>query len=175
MCALGTMQCLGCLKSLTAGVEDSHPSMQGWIKYLMRMVFQQVGSACAVLWSGKPCVSPQSIVRKIGTNSSLIHCPRVQFPLTSQQRMQRHLADAVWVATEGECSTGFRAVVRSTPPLEKDLSCCDKPRSRHISFPSFSQGEPPPKTTSESDGKHRPVDTADPAVLRAEALKKMFA
>uniref|UniRef100_A0A452R3J1 Mitochondrial fission regulator n=1 Tax=Ursus americanus TaxID=9643 RepID=A0A452R3J1_URSAM len=32
-----------------------------------------------VLWSGKPYGSSRSIVRKIGSNLSLIQCPRVQF------------------------------------------------------------------------------------------------
>uniref|UniRef100_A0A8D2GJI2 Mitochondrial fission regulator n=1 Tax=Urocitellus parryii TaxID=9999 RepID=A0A8D2GJI2_UROPR len=116
------------------------------------------GEVFKVLWSGKPYGSSRSIVRKIGTNLSLIQCPRVQFQLTSHatEWSPNHLgedavvsfADVGWVATEeGECSTRLRTEVRSNPPLQDDLPFFEKPPSRHISLPSLSQEAPPPKNT----------------------------
>ncbi|CAO2617502.1 Mitochondrial fission regulator 1 [Lemmus lemmus] len=116
----------------------------------------------SVLWSGKPYGSSRSIVRKIGTNLSLIQCPRVQFQLTSQatewspahpgEDVVASFADVGWVATEeGECSTRLRAEVRSKSPLEDDLPCSEKSPSGHIALPNLSQDEPPPKTSLASE------------------------
>lgn len=113
----------------------------------------------SVLWSGKPYGSSRSIVRKIGTNLSLIQCPRVQFQLTnhaadsspnhSGEDTVASFADIGWVATEeGECSARLRAEVRAKPPTQDDLPHFGKPPSRHVSLPNLSPEESSPKTAT---------------------------
>lgn len=57
-------------------IQKSVPLTAGFFIFPMQM-----------LWSNKPYGSSRSIVRKIGTNLSLIQCPRVHFQVSVLNRI----------------------------------------------------------------------------------------
>ncbi|NWX56567.1 MTFR1 regulator, partial [Promerops cafer] len=113
-----------------------------------------------VLWSSKPYGSSRSIVRKIGSNLSLIQCPRVHFQLIShltegntptqlREDAVASFADVGWVAEEaGEVSTRLRSEVwsKTAQPLPGEAHHSRKSPHRQTSLQSPSGEEPVPRS-----------------------------
>ncbi|KAI1243416.1 hypothetical protein IHE44_0001021 [Lamprotornis superbus] len=113
-----------------------------------------------VLWSSKPYGSSRSIVRKIGTNLSLIQCPRVHFQLISRvtegnspaqlrEDAVATFADVGWIAEEeGEVSTRLRSEVwsKTTQPLPGEAHHFRKSPPRQTSLQSPSGEELVPRS-----------------------------
>ncbi|XP_074134888.1 mitochondrial fission regulator 1 isoform X4 [Sminthopsis crassicaudata] len=138
-----------------------------------------------VLWSGKPYGSSRSIVRKIGTNLSLIQCPRVQFQLTShltEWSPNQHQGDAVasfadvgWVAREErEVSTRLRTEIGSKQAPPDEFHFFEKPPNRYLSLPNLAPEDPEPKVTALANDEALQKISAlehELATLRAQIAK----
>ncbi|NXO61332.1 MTFR1 regulator, partial [Phainopepla nitens] len=115
-----------------------------------------------VLWSSKRYGSSRSIVRKIGSNLSLIQCPRVHFQLVShvtegsspaqlREDAVASFADVGWIAEEeGEVSTRLRSEVwsRAAQPLPGEGHDSRKSPDRQTSLQSPPGEEPVPRSTA---------------------------
>ncbi|XP_004402358.1 PREDICTED: mitochondrial fission regulator 1 isoform X2 [Odobenus rosmarus divergens] len=126
--------------------------MLGWIKRLIRMVFQQVG------------VSMQSLTS-----------PTTEWsPSHPGEDAVVSFADVGWVAKEeGECSTRRRTEVRSRQPLQDDLPFFEKPPSRQFSLPNLSPEDPQQKTALANEEALQKICALENelAALRAQIAK----
>lgn len=133
----------------------------------------------SLLWTSKPYGPNRSIVRKIGTNLSLIQCPRVQFQLTSQTSEGSRfgqlredgvisLADVGWVAEEeGEASTRLRSEIW---PKSQPFS-----NAPHYSGRTSCNEVPLPKEVQEKPEPASAVTANDEALQKISALENELA
>ncbi|KAM8966870.1 mitochondrial fission regulator 1 [Pelodytes ibericus] len=147
--------------------------MLHWLLHLIRMVLRRVTYKMeSILSSGKPYGSSRSIVRKIGTNLSLIQSPRVHFqlipdPLETNHKPQNgtvaSFADVWWVANEQwDVHARVKLETRSNQNqvLEDELPYVEIPFHRQVSLPALVKEE---------------VEMKPQSVANVEAMQKINA
>ncbi|XP_044279759.1 mitochondrial fission regulator 1 isoform X2 [Varanus komodoensis] len=141
-------------------------------------MFEQAGSTMeSLLWSSKPYGPNRSIVRKIGTNLSLIQCPRVQFQSAAGSHSNQlgedgvvSLADVGWIAeeeAEGEVCTRLRSGFwPKSQQFSRGEGCSGKNANIQGLLPEQSQGKEDCKTA---------VASNDEALKKINALENELA
>ncbi|XP_063306476.1 mitochondrial fission regulator 1 [Pelobates fuscus] len=162
--------------------------MLQWLVRLIRMVLQQVTyNMESILGLGKSYGSSRSIVRKIGSNLSLIQPPRahiqlITFPLEASPNNQNgavaSLADVGWVDKEEyNVHARLRSEMRQNKntSLEDELPYFEQQIHRQASLPVFVKEEPQanPQTPGANEDALQKINALESelASLRAQIAK----